>query len=142
MPRFGPCFRPVHHQRVQRLPIGLHANVAIVFEPLLRDMARDVHNGLFACSAFRQLGCQGMAVIVPSALHAGLFAEAALRDFQLRHVARWFGSLGRSYGCPSDGITGEPWLSQFAATCAAALPWCPDYRCANGAAPICFLLRR
>ena len=56
MSPFGFGLRPFRHHRLQRLALGFHSNVAIVFEHLLRDLARDVHNRLVACSAFRQLG--------------------------------------------------------------------------------------
>lgn len=49
-----------------------HANVAVVLEHLFRDMAGDVHDGLIASAALGQLGDEGVPVVVPPSLYAGL----------------------------------------------------------------------
>jgi hypothetical protein len=49
--------------------------MTVVAEHALRDMARDVHNGLIASTAFRKVRDKGVPVIVPPSRHLGVSAD-------------------------------------------------------------------
>jgi hypothetical protein len=57
--------------------VRFYANVAEVFEHLLRDVSGDIHNGLVTRTAFRQLRDERVPVVVPATGHAGIFADIA-----------------------------------------------------------------
>jgi hypothetical protein len=51
--------------RFKRRTLCFHSNMAVVAEHALRDMARDVHDGLVSSSAFREICDKGVPVVVP-----------------------------------------------------------------------------
>ena len=74
-------------------PLGLHTNVAVVLEHLFRDMPGDVHDRLVPGAALRQLGNEGVPVVVKTSRHRGVIAHIAPRRFQCCYVARGIGRL-------------------------------------------------
>lgn len=63
--------------RFERRPHRLHANMAVVAEHTLRDMAGNVHDGLIAGAAFREVRDEGVAIVVPPAGHLGVLPDIA-----------------------------------------------------------------
>lgn len=49
--------------------------MTVVAEHALRNVARDVHDGLIASSAFRKIRDKGVPVVVPPSRHLGFFAD-------------------------------------------------------------------
>src|SRR5581483_4410416 len=74
-------------------PLGFHANVAIVLEHLLRNMTRDVHDGLVARATLRQFRDERMPVVMPAPLHAGLGTDIRPHCLERGDVAGWVSGL-------------------------------------------------
>lgn len=83
---------PVLKDRFERSALGFHADVAIVPEHLLRDMAGNLHNGFIPCTAFGKLGDESVPVVVEAPRHPSLLAEVVPgrleRRDRLRGIAR------------------------------------------------------
>jgi hypothetical protein len=70
---------------LQGVSLGLHTNVAVMFEHLFRHVAGDVHDGLVASAALSQIGDQSMAVVVPASFDLGIFADVVPSCFEGGH---------------------------------------------------------
>jgi hypothetical protein len=59
--------------RFESVPFCLHSNVTIVLEHLLRDVSRDIHNGLVANCTLCEFGNQSVLGITKPALYVSPF---------------------------------------------------------------------
>src|ERR1700733_7543091 len=74
---------------LERTPLRLHPDVAVVAEHLPIHMAGDLHDGLVPCSTLRQLCDQSVAVVVPAAFDLRLGAHILPCRLERGHMSSW-----------------------------------------------------
>jgi hypothetical protein len=75
--------------RFEGRALGLHANVAVMLEHLLGDVTGDIHDRLIAGAALGKIGNQRVPVVVPAALHPGIFAHVIPCRLERGNRTRW-----------------------------------------------------